>query len=57
MRTVVIRIASYLDRLGPSHNFVENSTKLIYLEIICFLIKCSTVQWLLELQITRSRNI
>jgi hypothetical protein len=33
MMTLVIRMANYLDRLGRSGNFVENSTKLICLEI------------------------
>jgi hypothetical protein len=33
IRTLVIRIANYPDRLGPSCNFVKNSAKLICLEI------------------------
>jgi hypothetical protein len=33
IRTLVIRIANYPQRLGPSGNFVENSTKLTCLEI------------------------
>jgi hypothetical protein len=48
-----IRIANNLDRLGPSGKFVENSTKLTYLEITGYQIKYSTVLWLIELQIGR----
>jgi hypothetical protein len=33
IRTLVIRTSNYPDRLGPSGSFVENSTKLICLEI------------------------
>jgi hypothetical protein len=48
--------AGYLDRLGPSGKFVENSTNLTFLEITGYLIKYSTVLWLLELQITRGHK-
>ena len=33
IRTLVIRIANYPGRLGPSGTFVENSTKLTCLEV------------------------
>jgi hypothetical protein len=36
IRTLVFRIANYTDRLGPSGNFVENSTKLICFEITSY---------------------
>jgi hypothetical protein len=51
--TLVIQMANYLDRLGPSGKFVENSTQLTCLEITGHQIKYSTVLWLLELQIRR----
>ena len=57
IRTLFVRIATYLDRLGPSDKFVENSTKHTCLEITGYLIKYSTVLWLLELQIRRGRKI
>ena len=57
IRTLVIRIANYPDRLGPSGEFVENSTKLTCLEITGFRIRYSTVLGLLELQIRRDRNV
>ena len=47
---LVIRIAHYQVRLCPSGKYVENSTKLTCLEITGYLIKYSTVLWLLELQ-------
>jgi hypothetical protein len=59
IRTLVIRIADYPDRLGPSGNFVENSTKLISLEITGYRIKYSTVKcygWV-ELQIRRGGKV
>ena len=49
--------AGYPDRLGPSGKFVENSTKLTYLEITGYWIKYSAVLWLLELQIRRGRKV
>jgi len=33
IRTLVVRIASYPDRLGPLGKFVENCTKLTFQEI------------------------
>jgi len=39
IRTLVIRIANYPDRLGPSGKFVKNSTKLTCLEITGYRIK------------------
>jgi hypothetical protein len=56
---LVIRIANYPDRLGPSRNFVENSTKLIYLEITGHHIEYSTVKCYgcVELQIRRGRKV
>ena len=50
MRKLVIRTANYPDRLGPSSNFVENSTKLTCPEITSYRIQYSTALWLLELQ-------
>jgi hypothetical protein len=50
-------MANYTDRLGPSGKFVENSTKLTYLEITCYRIMHSTVLWLLELQIRHGRKV
>ena len=49
--------AGYLDRLGPSGKFVENSTRLTCLEIAGYRIKYSTVLWLIELQIRGGRNV
>jgi uncharacterized membrane protein YozB (DUF420 family) len=43
-RTLMIRIANYADRLSPSGNFVENSTKIIYLETPGYQIEHSTVK-------------
>jgi hypothetical protein len=45
IRTLFIRIADYPDRLGPSGKFVENSTKLTFLEITGYRIKYSKVSW------------
>ena len=56
-RTLVIRIANYTDRLGPSGKSVENSTQLTSLEITGYRIKYSTVLWLLEPQIRRGRKV
>jgi hypothetical protein len=55
-RTLVIRIANYSDRFGPSSKFVDNFTKLTYLEITGYLTKYSTVLWLLKLQLRRGRK-
>jgi hypothetical protein len=41
---LVIQIANYPDWLGPSHNFVENSTKVICLEIMGYQIEYSIVK-------------
>jgi hypothetical protein len=49
--------AGYPDQLGPSEKYVENSTKLTYLVNTGYLIKHSTVLWLLELQIKRGRKV
>jgi hypothetical protein len=51
--------AGYPDRLGRSDNFVENSTKLICLEITDYRIEYSTVKCYgcLELQIRRGREV
>jgi hypothetical protein len=53
---LVIQIANYLERLGPSGIFAENYTKLTCLEITGYQIKYSTVSWLLELQIRGGRK-
>jgi hypothetical protein len=57
IRTLVIQIADYLDRLGPSGKSVKNSTEISRLEITGYRIKYSAVLWLLELQIRRGREI
>ena len=49
IRTLVIRIANYPDRLCNSRKFVENSTKLTSLEVTGYQIKYSIVLWLVEL--------
>jgi hypothetical protein len=54
---LVIRLADYTDRLGPSGIFLANSTKPTCLEITTYRITYSTVLWLLELQIRRGRNV
>jgi hypothetical protein len=56
LRTLVIRVANYPDRFGPSGKFDENSKKLSCLEITGYRIKYSTVLWLLELQIRHGRK-
>jgi hypothetical protein len=50
-------IANYLDRLGPLHIFVDNSTRLTCLVITGYRIKYSTMLWLLELQISCGWNV
>ena len=57
IRKLVIRNANYPDRFGPLGKFVENSTKLTCLEITGYRIKYSTVLWLIELRVRRSRNV
>jgi len=57
IRTLVIRVPNYPDRLGPLGKFVEISTKLTCLEITAYRMKYSTVLWLLELQIRLGRKI
>jgi hypothetical protein len=57
IRTLVIRIANYPNRLGPSGKFVENSTKVTCLETTGYRVKYITVLWLLELQIRRGRKV
>ena len=57
IRTLVIRIANYPYRLGPSGKLVENSTKLTCLEVTGYQIKYSAVLWLVELQIRRGRKV
>jgi hypothetical protein len=42
--------------LAPG-KFAENSTKLLCLDFTVYRIKCSTVLWLLELQIKPSRKV
>jgi hypothetical protein len=56
---LVNRIANYLDQLGPSGNFVGNSTKLICLEITGYQIEYSAVKCYgyLELQIRCGQKI
>jgi hypothetical protein len=59
IRTLVIRIANYPNPLGPSGNFVEDSAKLICLEITGYRIEYSTVKCYgcLELQIRRGGKV
>jgi len=57
IRKLVIRIANYPDRLGPSGKFVDNSTKLTCREITGYRIKYSTVFWPLDLQISHGRKM
>jgi len=57
IRALVIRIANYPDRLGPSGKFVESSRKRTCLNITGYRIKYSTVLWLLELHIRRFRKV
>jgi hypothetical protein len=57
IRTLVIPIADYPDRLRHSRKFVENSTKVTCLEISGYRVKYSTVLWLLKLQIRRSLKV
>jgi len=54
---MVIRIAIYPNRLGPSGKNVENFTKITCLEIAGYRIKYSTVSWLLEFQIKRGQKV
>jgi hypothetical protein len=51
------RNIGYPDWLGPLDKFVDNSTKLTCLEITGYLIKYSTVLWLLELQMRHGKNV
>jgi hypothetical protein len=44
IRTLLIRVADYPERLDPSDNIVENSTKLICLEMTGYRIEYSTVK-------------
>jgi len=57
IRTLVIRNANYLDRLGPSCKYVENSIQLTCRESTGYRIKYSAVLWLLQLQIRRGRKV
>ena len=57
IRALVIRIANYPNRLGPSGILVENSTKLNCLVITGYWIKYSTVLWLIELQTRRGWGV
>ena len=50
IRKLVIWIPNYPDRFGPSGKFIENSTKLICLEISGYRIKYSTVLWLINVK-------
>jgi len=49
IRTLVIQLANFPDRLGLSSKVIENSIKLICLEITGCRINCRTVLCLLEL--------
>ena len=57
IRKLVIWNANYPHGIDSSEKFVENSTKVAYLEITGYRIKCSTVLSRLELQIRRVRNV
>ena len=56
IRTLVIRVSNYPDRLGPSGKYEENSTKITCLEIIGFRIKYCAMLWLMEFQNMRGRK-
>jgi len=49
--------AGYPDQFGPTGKSVENSTKLIGLEITGYRMKYSTALWFLELQIRCGRKV
>ena len=57
IRTLLIRIAKYPFKLGPSGEFVDNFTKLTCLEITGYRIKYSKQLWLLETQIKSGRKV
>jgi hypothetical protein len=59
IQMLVIWLVNYLDWLGPSGSFAENSTKLIFLEITGYWIKYSIVKCYgrLELQIRHRQNV
>jgi hypothetical protein len=48
IRKLVIWILNYPDRFGPAGKFIENSIKLICLEITGYRIKFSAVLWLIN---------
>jgi len=54
---LVIWIANYSDRLGPSSKFVKISKKLICLEITGYGTKHIKASWLLELQMRGYRKV
>jgi hypothetical protein len=54
---LVIQNAYYLDRLGTSGKFVENSKKVTCLDITSYALKYSAVLWLLELQIRSGQKV
>ena len=54
---LIIQITNCLYWLGPSGQFVENSTHLTCLEITGYWIKSNTVLWLLELQMRRGQKV
>ena len=57
IRKLIIRIADYPDRLGPSGKFDENSTKITCLEFTGYRIKYSTMLRLIEVQTRRVRKV
>jgi hypothetical protein len=57
IRKLAILIANYPDRLSPSRKFIENSTKLICLQITGYRIKYSILLWLLEFKIRRDGKV
>ena len=57
IRKLVIRNANYPERLGTPDKFVENFTKINYIEITGYRINYSTVLRLVELQIRRVRKV
>jgi hypothetical protein len=54
---LVIQVTSCLYLLGPSGQFVQNSTDLTCLEINGYWIKSNIVLWLLELQIRHGQKV
>jgi hypothetical protein len=57
IRTLIIRISNYPDRLDPPGTLVAKSTKPTSLEITRLRTKYSRLLWLIEPQIRRGRKV